>query len=122
LQEQDLLDSLQLAIARSDPGNTLPNQNDGGTTNPSVFGIGLQFSQLQSDPSDRIIWKRDARMSIYRNLQKAGSEAKLMTDEGLTQLFKHARLNLENLGNPSSAEFSRQRDSGNAFKLHFADR
>ncbi|KAE9977973.1 hypothetical protein EG327_007538 [Venturia inaequalis] len=78
LREKDLLDSLQLAIARSSPASADCSNSSAhcsAFTEPGVFGIGLRSLIPLSDPSCRLIWKRDARMSIYRNLEATASVA-----------------------------------------------
>lgn len=78
LREKDLLDSLQLAIARSSPASADCSNYSAqcsAFTEPGVFGIGLRSLIPLSDPSCRLIWKRDARMSIYRNLEATASVA-----------------------------------------------
>jgi aryl carrier-like protein len=67
IDEDDILVALHLAIIRS---KQLPPS--GELTTPFVcknhLTIGLRSSRLLSDPSNRIPWKRDLRMSITRNL------------------------------------------------------
>ena len=70
LQEQDLLDSLELAIKRSRRGVEV--QTD-GYLNESQLGIGLKMTQPILSPKNRTVWKRDVRMSIYRNLEVAAN-------------------------------------------------
>ena len=68
LQEQDLLDSLELAIKRSRPRAEVHTD---GYLNESQLGIGLRMTQPILSPENRAVWKRDVRMSIYRNLEVA---------------------------------------------------
>lgn len=70
--EQEYLDSLQLAIARS---SAPALATDDVFTNPSVIGVGLRSTNALDDPSNRLVWRRDIRLSIYRNLEKTGSSA-----------------------------------------------
>lgn len=67
LREQDLLDALQMAMTKC---MALP-PTAAGYCNPAQTVIGLRSPQLLSDPSNRTIWRRDARMSRYRNLEAA---------------------------------------------------
>lgn len=66
LTEQELLDSVELAIKRLKPSQSFA----GAFTNPPTFGIGLRSFKLLDDPACRLIWKRDIRFSIYRNLEQ----------------------------------------------------
>ncbi|KAI0123372.1 putative polyketide synthase [Xylariales sp. AK1849] len=76
LTEQDFLDCLQLAIARSSleyaalPSSSLTD----GYYNPSQITQVLECSLPITDPNNNIIWKRDPRMAIYRNIEKAAVE------------------------------------------------
>ena len=67
LREQNLLDAIQLAMAKG----PVPAPSVDGYTNPAQLVIGLRSSKPLSDPSNRAIWKRDVRMSLYRNLESA---------------------------------------------------
>ncbi|KAI0199508.1 putative polyketide synthase [Astrocystis sublimbata] len=73
LTEQDFLDCLQLAIARSPvlqqhaPASSL----EGGYCNRSQITQVLECSLPITDPNNNIIWKRDPRMAIYRNIERA---------------------------------------------------
>jgi NADP-dependent 3-hydroxy acid dehydrogenase YdfG len=81
LEEQDLLDSLQLAIKRSIPEAAAANGDD--FVNPSQIGIGVRMTKPVLSPENRATWKRDIRMSAYRNLeQEMGSETTSSTCEG----------------------------------------
>ena len=68
LQEQDLLDSIELAIKVSHPARTA---NTDMYLNASQLGIGFRMTQPILSPGNRSVWKRDARMSIYHNLEAA---------------------------------------------------
>jgi NADP-dependent 3-hydroxy acid dehydrogenase YdfG len=72
LREQDLLDAMVLALERSDPA-----QASGAAIykSPGQVLLGLNTTIPISSPYSRVAWKRDARMSIYHNLERASAEA-----------------------------------------------
>jgi len=72
LHEQDLLDALQLAIERSSETSQSSAAPAFAQTyvNPSQIVIGLRSSLPLSAPTNRTIWKRDPRMSLYRNMER----------------------------------------------------
>ena len=63
LREQDLMDTLQLLMTqyKVSPPSTA------GYRNSAQVVIGLRSTKPLSDPSNRTVWKRDIRMSHYRN-------------------------------------------------------
>ncbi len=65
LREQNLMDTLQLVMTEC----TAPPPSAAGYRNPTQLVIGLRSTKPLSDPSNRTIWKRDIRMSLYRNLE-----------------------------------------------------
>jgi hypothetical protein len=73
LQEQDLLNSLQLAILQSLPAQK-SEQKPGppkSFTFSGQFTLGLRATKPLSDPTHRIPWARDARTGLYQNLEAA---------------------------------------------------
>lgn len=81
LTEQNFLDSLQLAIARSSTEYAPRSLESSlsGYQNPSQIVQALESRIPIMDPQNGSMWKRDPRMSIYRNIQKTsvveGSDA-----------------------------------------------
>lgn len=71
LHEEDLLDSLELMIARShrtdDP--TAHKSVVGGYVNPSQVAIGLRSTLPLSSPLNRTSWKKNPRSLVYRNIE-----------------------------------------------------
>ncbi|KAG6358653.1 hypothetical protein INS49_012171 [Diaporthe citri] len=77
LQECNLLDAVALAVGRSTAAaatSSSPASAPGQAvyTNPSQVLLGLNTSIPISSPLNRVAWRRDARMSIYHNLERAG--------------------------------------------------
>ncbi|KAL9097197.1 MAG: hypothetical protein Q9165_000624 [Trypethelium subeluteriae] len=83
LREPDLLEALQLVIARGARSTPSP----AGYMNPAQLVIGLRSTKLLSDPSNRIIWKRDVRMSMYRNSEISSTAASNAENQGLKQFL-----------------------------------
>jgi hypothetical protein len=66
LREIDLLDALHLSILQSSPEPaTKPSTTS--FVEKSQLAIGLRATKPMSDPSNRVIWKRDRRVDILRN-------------------------------------------------------
>ena len=61
LGEKDLVDALTIAIAYSRPGND-------PFMNKSQLGLGLRSTKPITDPSTRVVWKKDARMVLSHQL------------------------------------------------------
>ncbi|PYI12621.1 hypothetical protein BO78DRAFT_457054 [Aspergillus sclerotiicarbonarius CBS 121057] len=69
LREKDLLDSLQWAIVKS-------------TVSPAEgqLTIGLRCDKRLSDPTNRVIWRKDPRMGLYHNRESVTSSSTHETD------------------------------------------
>lgn len=102
LQEQDVLDSLNMIIGRSKP---VIAQESGGYTNPSQVGIGLRMTMPSSAPNNRCIWKRDRRMSVYRNIEQFNDSSDSTIDNGLRQFLASAESDPSTLREVSAVEF-----------------
>ncbi|KAL9069203.1 MAG: hypothetical protein Q9157_006247 [Trypethelium eluteriae] len=83
LREPDLLEALQLVIARG----SRSTPSSAGYMNPAQLVIGLRSTKPLSDPSNRIIWKRDIRMSMYRNSEISSTTASNTENQGLKQFL-----------------------------------
>lgn len=92
LREQNLLDALVLALKRSRPGQVVSDskiamgqlgseQNDAVYGCPSQVLLGLNTTIPLSSPLNRVPWRRDARMSIYGNLEGSSNS---IADNGKT--------------------------------------
>ena len=73
------MDALHLALTRS----TAPPPSTAGYANPSQMVIGLRSTKPLSDASNRAIWKRDVRMSLYRNMETSSESNSSATNEDL---------------------------------------
>ena len=69
VSEQALLEALEMAIIQS--GRQQPSPSTTTNQNQIIVGLGSRASIL--DPRSRCTWKRDVRMSVYRNTEAAAS-------------------------------------------------
>ena len=83
LREKDLLDALQLVMTQC---SARPPSSD-GYLNAAHLTIGLRSTKPLTDPTNRTIWKRDARMSIYRNLETGEATNSGAANEGLKRFL-----------------------------------
>lgn len=66
LNERDLLDALHLSILTGQPPMST---NTSKYTCTAQLGIGFRSTKDLSDPSNRVLWRRDKRMLVYRNME-----------------------------------------------------
>ena len=112
IPERDFLEALQLTIARSRTPPVLEKQKSATThtrrginfQNPSQITQALECRLPILDPQNTIIWKRDPRMAIYRNIETARVDAVAETG-GMKPFLAAAAENQERLEQPQAAEF-----------------
>lgn len=80
LREQDVIDGLELAIGKSSPNlSKWAAAPCSGTlsyyTSDAQLAMGLRTTQQLSAVHNKVTWKRDPRMGMYRNLEHAGASA-----------------------------------------------
>ncbi|KAK8017706.1 hypothetical protein PG993_014032 [Apiospora rasikravindrae] len=110
LTEQDFLDCLQLAIARSSmdrAASSSPSLAD-GYWNPSQITQVLECSLPITDPNNNIIWKRDPRMAIYRNIEKAAVEQEGGGSDSLRPFLTSLMQDHKKLDEPDTTVFLAQ--------------
>lgn len=83
LREQDLMNALQLVMTKP----TAPLPSSAGYKSLNQLVIGLGSTKPLSDPSNRAIWRRDVRMSVYRNLEAAAPSSGGAVNEDLKQVL-----------------------------------
>lgn len=66
LNEKDLLDALHLSILTGQPSTST---NTSSYTFMAQLGIGFRSTKALSEPSNRVLWRRDKRMTVYRNME-----------------------------------------------------
>lgn len=113
LTEQNFLDTLQLAIARSSTEYAPKRQSTSlnGYQNPSHIVHAVESRIPIMDPQNSSMWKRDPRMAIYRNIQKTSELevteatdhmkhflASMMSDPGKLDLKSSANTIAEEVG------------------------
>lgn len=101
LQEQDLIDALQLVMTEC----TAPSPSAAGYRNPAQLAIGLRSTKLLSDPSNRIIWRRDIRMSQYKNLETVTASSSGAANEDLKQFLAAVAKEPSILNQQSNVDF-----------------
>ena len=91
IQEATLLKALRLAIVRSRPPprveapkNSKPPLHEWirPISNFTQFTVGLKLNVRFDDPKNRTLWKRDARMSRYRNIAEDSTEYRNASSSG----------------------------------------
>jgi len=93
LFEQDLLDSLQLLIARStrfSSDNGCSSIGGHEYVNKAQLGLGFRSTQPLSVSNNRVVWKHDPRMAFYRNLESQAATTFSSSNEGLKQFLEDA--------------------------------
>lgn len=112
ISERDFLEALQLTIARSaappvtERGLKMAGSRGIGFHSPCQVTQALECRLPIMDPQNNIIWKRDPRMAIYRNIEKtaAGDGADAAGD--MRPFLAAAAENPGKvLGQPAAAEF-----------------
>lgn len=66
LGKQDLIDALNIAIAYSRPGKDRFMKK-------SQLGLGFRSTKPITDPSTRVVWKKDARMMLSHQFESLGT-------------------------------------------------
>ncbi|KAL7928104.1 hypothetical protein V8C35DRAFT_333716 [Trichoderma chlorosporum] len=104
LQEKDLLNAIEFSIKEalaqtaSFPASNVYNGTD-------HFVIGLSSSKFLSDPANRVAWKRDVRMSLFRQLEQPNQQDAAEDRRNLGQLLNSAAVNPTILYTPETLEF-----------------
>lgn len=83
ISENDFLDGLHLTIARSAARSVIPKSLVGTKGvqfhNPSQITQALECRLPIMDPQNNMIWKRDPRMAIYRNIETVATDGAATT-------------------------------------------
>ncbi|KAL4894558.1 hypothetical protein BDV59DRAFT_207137 [Aspergillus ambiguus] len=108
ISEQNFLEALQLTIARSNDSPVM-ERNLIGTKgihfhNPSQITQALECRLPIMDPQNNIIWKRDPRMAIYRNIETVATDGTTSTS-GMAPFLAAVADNPSQLDQPDAAEF-----------------
>ena len=85
LGEHDLINALAIAIAYSHP-------TEDRSTNKSQLGLGLRTTKAITDPSTRVVWKKDARMMLSHQYKSMGTISDAEARECLTIAYQGAKV------------------------------
>ena len=100
LTEVDLKEAVRLAIARSLPGKTA-----NVCSNTSQLTVGISSSTPLTDPNNRVVWKRDRRFAVYRNIQST-SNTSLAEYGGLKSFLSQINSRgVSNIGDDTTVEY-----------------
>ncbi|KAL3465723.1 hypothetical protein BJX64DRAFT_285326 [Aspergillus heterothallicus] len=71
LSEADFFAALHLSICQQFPerSGSAAGSVGRGYTNPSQLALGIRSTKPMNDPSNRVLWKHDRRVDIYRNIE-----------------------------------------------------
>jgi NADP-dependent 3-hydroxy acid dehydrogenase YdfG len=73
LSEGDFFEALHLSMCQQfsdkNSGHTGRGAVTAGYTNTSQLSLGIRSTKPMTDPSNRVLWKHDRRVDIYRNIQ-----------------------------------------------------
>lgn len=107
--QRELLESIELMLKRSAPGSVQPKEV-GATARyvePSQTSIGVRSLLPITSPSNRVVWRRDPRMLVYRNVEAQAGGADgggtSSLDQEVTQFLKEISDNLTLLRAEESA-------------------
>ena len=104
LTESYFLDTLQLAIARSHASYT-PSGPFAGYAAPNHIFHSAESATPIENPENGIMWKRDPRMAIYRNIQRIASAESTSTTSQLKQFLQSASKEPGKLDQKASVDF-----------------
>lgn len=107
LTEQNFLNNLQLAIARSSPAFAPPKATGSlaGYMNQAHIVQSCESKMPIMDPKNGSMWKRDPRMAIYRNIQKTSASDKTEVTNHLKQFLTSVMTKPGKFDDKESAEF-----------------
>jgi NADP-dependent 3-hydroxy acid dehydrogenase YdfG len=111
LQEQDLLDTIQLAIDNSLPSPTVIEKDDPWPSYVSQgqICIGLRSTTALTSPTNRTSWRRDPRMALYHNFntpdeKSASGAGNTNSDDTLQRFLTQVKVKPEILQEQGSAD------------------
>ncbi|ESZ94328.1 hypothetical protein SBOR_5324 [Sclerotinia borealis F-4128] len=81
------LDTLQLAIVKSSPMAQVSRPLTDGYTSESQIVIGYKMTMPITRDNNRNVWKRDVRLSLYRNLDNYNLDDSATSNEGPKKLL-----------------------------------
>lgn len=107
LREQNLLDAFHLAMRSSQPRPASPTSRTANESSSNIphgqILLGVLTTVPIASPNNRVVWKRDVRMSIYHNIgQDAGTSSSSDADGAneIPALLAKAAITPEIFGEP----------------------
>lgn len=108
ISERDFLEALQLTIARSAVPQVAEDKSKNGRGvffhSPGQVTQALECRLPIMDPQNNIIWKRDPRMAIYRNIETVAADG-ATASSGMKSFLAEMTENPGQLGQAHAAEF-----------------
>jgi acyl carrier protein len=102
VQERELLDSIELMLQRSYPQSTPMSTY----VNHSQIGLGVRSTVPLSAPNNRLLWRKDPRFALYRNLEIAeGPSDGTSSIEDIRKFLRDASSSISFLKSFESAQF-----------------
>jgi NAD(P)-dependent dehydrogenase (short-subunit alcohol dehydrogenase family) len=98
LHEQEFLDAMHWAILKSDPRTEKPILGN------SQVAIGVRATKPLSEPSCRVNWKRDIRMSANHNAKGVSSDGADSSTDALKEFIGSLDSNPEILNTPQAVD------------------
>ncbi|THV54033.1 hypothetical protein BGAL_0036g00320 [Botrytis galanthina] len=105
LREYDLLETLELAIIKSKSTSQAYSFFGDGYASESHIGCGYKMSMAVPADNNRKFWKRDIRMSIYRNLHNSNFDDDTGNHEELKDFLATVSNNPQTLKESPTAKF-----------------
>lgn len=96
LREQDFLGAMHWAILKSSP------HTEKATLGSNHVAIGVRTTKPLSEPSCRVNWKRDIRMSASHNVKEASSDSSESSTDALKDFIGSLDGNPEALNSPEA--------------------
>ncbi|KAF7158736.1 hypothetical protein CNMCM5623_003900 [Aspergillus felis] len=103
LSEQEVLDAFEIAMLECQPSSTPANESSDILRVRNDVIVGMSSTKSLADPSVRPLWGRDARFSVYANLDinKRPLSKKLDVVEGLQQALAAIETDPDRLKDPT---------------------
>ncbi|EJP66434.1 polyketide synthase, putative [Beauveria bassiana ARSEF 2860] len=107
MQESELLESIELMLRRSSHRFSSHQQLGPPYVDRSRIGVGMRSTLPIMSPNNRTIWRKDPRMLVYRNLEKAADAQTADDGDGddqtLSNFLRGASTNVMVLKAPETA-------------------
>ncbi|RFU77059.1 polyketide synthase [Trichoderma arundinaceum] len=97
--ETDLLDCLELMIKRSMPSTVdRADSTSNRRVQKSTIAMGIRCTLPFSSPANRVVWRRDPRMLVYRNIEAPDASSAIradsISDGNIVQFLRNINSNI----------------------------